>query len=67
MVEKPTRTASCDGKVKMTANHAKRASRSIRERGDPVRPYACHYCGHWHVGGFTKAVRKRPDPSGVHA
>lgn len=51
----------------MTANHAKRASRSIRERGDPVRPYACHYCGHWHVGGYIKVNRKRPDPSGVHA
>lgn len=64
-----TRERSCDGKTRyLQRKDAARAARTIRrngrtqgnprggERRNPdlhMRPYACRFCGMWHLGHFT--------------
>lgn len=43
---------SCWGKARyLQRRYAKHASSRIRRTGGPnLRPYACHFCGSWHLG-----------------
>ena len=43
--------ATCLGKEALPALVAKTvAARMRRRRSEPVHPYPCPVCGHWHVG-----------------
>jgi len=52
--------SGCEGKAKMTRQHAKVAAKRGRRKHQALEAYRCRSCGNWHVG-HSKGKRENPE------